>query len=57
LRIDSKLCTECKLCYKVCPIQIAPFKFKKRGIELIKDGDCLKCGLCVVACPKNALSL
>mgnify|MGYP001558203396 FL=1 len=24
LKIDSKLCTECKLCCKVCPIQIAP---------------------------------
>jgi polyferredoxin len=57
LKIDSKLCTECKLCYKVCPIQIAPFEFKKDEIEQIKDGDCLKCGLCVVACPKKALSL
>jgi len=57
LKIDSKLCTECRLCYKVCPIQIAPFKFKKEEIELIQDGDCLKCKLCVVICPKRALSL
>jgi len=26
LKIDSKLCTECKLCYKVCPIQVSPFE-------------------------------
>jgi len=57
LRIDSKLCTECNLCYKVCPIQVAPFKFKKNEVELVKDGDCLKCKLCVMACPKKALSL
>jgi len=73
LKIDSQLCTECKLCYKACPIQVAPFEFsrqanlgkggipqnagKKEEIELIKDGDCLKCGLCAVACPKKALSL
>jgi NAD-dependent dihydropyrimidine dehydrogenase PreA subunit len=57
LKIDSKLCTECRLCYKVCPIQVAPFKFKKVGMEAVKDGDCLKCKLCVSACPKNALDL
>jgi polyferredoxin len=57
LRIDSNLCTECELCYKVCPIQVAPFKFRERGIETVKDGDCLKCGLCVSSCPKGALKL
>ena len=57
LRIDSKLCTECELCYKICPIQVAPFKFKKAGLETIKDWDCLKCKLCVSACPKKALNL
>lgn len=57
LRIDSGLCTDCGLCYKVCPIQIAPYKFKKEGFETVKNGDCLKCRLCVSACPKKALSL
>ncbi len=57
LRIDSQICTECELCYKVCPIQVAPYKFKKIGPETIKDGDCLKCNLCVAACPKKALYL
>lgn len=57
LKIDSKLCTECKLCYKVCPIKIAPLKFKKNSLEIVKDNDCLKCGLCVSVCPEKALSL
>lgn len=56
LMIDSKLCAECELCYKICPIQIAPYKFKKDDVKTVKDGDCLKCGLCVSACPKKALS-
>ncbi len=55
LKIDSKLCTECKLCYKVCPIQVGAYRYKKDGIETIKDGDCLKCQMCVVSCPKKAL--
>ncbi|MFH1198924.1 MAG: 4Fe-4S binding protein [Candidatus Omnitrophota bacterium] len=57
LRIDSKLCTECGLCYKACPIEIAPFKFKKTDLEAVKHWDCLKCKLCVSACPKEALNL
>lgn len=40
-----------------CPIQVAPFKFKKTGLEIVTDWDCLKCKLCVLACPKGALSL
>jgi ferredoxin len=57
LGIDSKLCTECGLCYKVCPMQIEPYKFKKEKVESVADGDCLKCGLCVAACPVKALSM
>lgn len=57
LKINSKLCTECKICYKVCPIQVAPLEFKGLGLETVKDGDCLKCGLCVLSCPKGALKL
>ncbi len=47
---------DCKLCRKVCPVQIEPFKFKGRAVEKVGDGDCLKCNLCVQACPKKALS-
>lgn len=56
LKIDSELCIDCKLCYKVCPIQIAPFRYKKEGVRRCLDGDCLKCGSCVAACPKGALN-
>jgi len=56
LKIDSQSCTECKLCQGVCPIQIAPYRFKKTGVQIVKDGDCLKCKLCVLACPKGALN-
>ncbi len=57
LKIESKLCTECNLCYKICPIQVAPSGFKRSSLEIVKDGDCLKCGLCVFTCPKGALEL
>lgn len=56
LKIISSLCTECSLCQKSCPMQIAPFKFRKEDIETVNDPDCLKCGLCQAICPKKALS-
>jgi polyferredoxin len=56
LKINSDLCVECKLCFKVCPIQIRPYSFKGEGTQIVRDGDCLKCNLCVMACPKDALN-
>jgi polyferredoxin len=55
LKINSELCIECKLCHKVCPIQVSAYKFKAQGEQNVLDGDCLKCGLCASACPKKAL--
>ncbi len=56
LKIDSKLCIECKKCYKVCPVQIAPYKYKKSDtINPVLEADCFKCGSCISACPKKAL--
>jgi len=55
LMIDSGLCTECGLCHKVCPVQVKPSAYKKKGVKAVKDGDCLVCGLCAAACPAKAL--
>lgn len=55
LKIDSRTCIECKLCFKVCPIQITPFKFKKDNLEFVKDADCLKCASCIHTCPTRSL--
>ncbi len=55
LMIDSEKCTGCRLCLKVCPVQLEPYKYSSSGVVEIKNGDCLKCGLCVAACPVKAL--
>jgi polyferredoxin len=58
LTLASDLCVECGVCHDVCRIQINPGSFKTAGSDaMVADGDCLKCGLCVAACPKKALSL
>lgn len=47
-------CTDCKVCSKVCPMQLKPYSYKETGI--VGDNDCIKCSTCVAACPKKALS-
>jgi ferredoxin-type protein NapH len=55
LTLDQEACITCKVCGKVCPMQLAPHEMKE-GPVMVNGGDCLKCGLCVAACPKDALS-
>lgn len=53
LNINSKCNAECKLCAKVCPMQLAPYQDRSEGT--FGDNDCIKCSTCVAACPKKAL--
>jgi polyferredoxin len=55
LMIDSKACTDCSLCTNICPMQLSPSSFKGKDREVVRGWDCLKCDLCVTACPKGAL--
>jgi polyferredoxin len=48
----SEHCKECKLCAKVCPMQLKPYEFQAGVME---NGDCIKCSSCVAACPIHAL--
>jgi len=55
----TSACNECTACDKVCPIQINRWQYRPGQGEaaVIPEWDCLKCGLCVEACPQKALSL
>lgn len=49
-------CIQCKLCAKVCPMQLKPYEAK--GVaEGLLDGDCIKCGKCVGKCPKQVMEM
>ncbi len=52
LKVDNT-CVSCKLCSKVCPLQLEPYKAKG---TYFTESDCLKCNRCVNQCPKKALS-
>lgn len=48
----NEQCKDCKLCYKVCPMQLKPYE-QKAGV--MADDDCIKCNSCVTACPIKAI--
>ncbi|ABE52066.1 4Fe-4S binding protein [Methanococcoides burtonii] len=49
LKMDHEACVDCKLCEKVCPMEL-----EVRDIG--NNPDCIKCGRCIDVCPKDALS-
>jgi len=53
LLIRDNLCTECKRCFEVCPVELRPFAHRSNGV--VADADCIKCGLCVETCASRAL--
>ncbi|MFH2028974.1 MAG: 4Fe-4S binding protein [Nanoarchaeota archaeon] len=49
LKVNKDLCINCMVCHKVCPMQL-------KVNEILNNPDCIKCGRCITACPKKALS-
>ena len=50
LQVDMDRCTECDLCYQVCPMDIKIYKDPNQ-IE------CIRCNRCVRICPEDAISV
>lgn len=55
LLMAPELCTQCNLCARKCPMQLAPVELKAQAV-MRYHGDCLKCSLCVESCPQSALT-
>ena len=55
LLLARERCTQCQLCARKCPMQLAPAALKQE-VPMAHRGDCLKCSLCVASCPTAALA-
>nr|WP_256472519.1 4Fe-4S binding protein [Methanocalculus sp. AMF5] len=56
--ITEKECTNCLACMMICPAPEAIVVVRREGIwqPEIKKGHCIRCGLCVEACPEDVLA-
>ncbi|MDD5246881.1 MAG: 4Fe-4S binding protein [Candidatus Omnitrophica bacterium] len=54
-KIVPRLCSGCRICDRVCPMQISPSELKKPQATSFRTSDCIQCRLCIMACPTKAL--
>ncbi len=54
LEIDPESPCKCKVCEKVCPMNLQIVTHRATGV--IAERDCIKCSECVAACPPKSLS-
>ncbi|MCK5413781.1 MAG: 4Fe-4S binding protein [Thermoplasmata archaeon] len=52
LRKDPPKCTKCRVCLRVCPMDIEEI-FIEMEKENVTSPECIMCGRCVESCPEN----
>lgn len=55
LNINLTKCNGCRNCIDVCSVHA--LAIEKGKCKLVKPEKCFDCGICVFACPRNALGL
>jgi ferredoxin len=55
IRLDPERCAGVYRCWEVCPEACFEKRPERREVELAHDERCIRCGACVVQCPKDAL--
>lgn len=56
IRVSDACKVKCQSCARVCPMQLTPYDC--RGSETgYMHRDCIKCGMCVTACPLKIMRL
>ncbi len=52
--IDEEKCTQCNICYTVCPAQAVR---QADGYNYIVHEECINCGFCANNCPEDAITV
>lgn len=56
IKLDKDRCIDCKLCEKVCSMDVNITKYRDEGLNVTAKS-CIQCRKCVESCPKKALSI
>lgn len=54
-KIDYQLCTGCKQCVDLCPMDVFRFDEEKQKPFIKYLRDCMSCFLCELKCPAGAI--
>ena len=52
LRKDPEKCTHCRVCYRVCPMEILKV-YEERKQRDVSSSKCIHCYTCVDSCPED----
>ena len=55
IQLDAERCQGVYRCVEVCPEACFAKPEQGRKVELVHDERCIRCGACIVQCPKDAL--
>jgi ferredoxin len=57
LRVNlvEEACAGSAECVQVCPINVIQMNGRRRKVEIARPDDCVRCGACIVQCPRDAL--
>lgn len=55
ISLDLERCQGVYSCWEVCPEACFEKHEERRQVELTHDERCVRCGACIVQCPKDAL--
>ena len=52
LKKDPSKCTHCRICYRVCPMEILKV-YEERKVRDVSSSKCIHCYSCVDNCPED----
>jgi NAD-dependent dihydropyrimidine dehydrogenase PreA subunit len=55
LKLNTDLCTGCKMCAIVCPHSV--FEIRDKKARIVDIDDCMECGACALNCQYGAITV
>lgn len=56
-KIDQALCTGCKKCYDLCPMDVFTWDEETKKPAVAYPEECWFCGICWMECPRRAINI